>query len=81
MVFPGTGLLGHPYPLLDGMHYPYNLDLRTDPYASSLYEKSKAIMNMSAINDDRGHAESAGPRKRIAMAVGHTLIHPHKTIP
>ncbi|KAL2204327.1 hypothetical protein CC79DRAFT_1129681 [Sarocladium strictum] len=68
MVFPGTGLLGDPYPSLDGMHYPYNLGLRTDPYANSLYEKSKAIMNMTAMNDDRGHSDSCGPRKRIAMA-------------
>jgi hypothetical protein len=80
MVFPGTGFFGDPYLAFNAMHYPYNLGLRTDSYATNLYEKSKAVMNMTAINDDRSHGESGAARKRIAMAVSDFRTRPLEII-
>ena len=74
MVLPGSGFFGNPYLAFNGMHYAYNLDLRTEPYAN-LYQKPSSIMNMTVLTDDRVHGETIGPRKRIAMAVSYFSMH------
>lgn len=70
MVLSDPAFFGNSHLAFNGIHCPYNLGLRTNPYANTLYEKSQAVMNMTALNDDRAQGESTGPRKRIAMAVG-----------
>lgn len=70
MVLSDPAFFGNSHLAFNRIHCPYNLGLRTNPYANTLYEKSQAVMNMTALNDDRAQGESTGPRKRIAMAVG-----------